>query len=177
MAYVREHAEEWGIDPHNIATCGFSAGGHLCACTGVLWNKEQEFFEGDPALHRPDKLILCYPVMRGGENGNQGSLQNLYGNKDVPAEFLAKFDLIHHVDEGTPPSFLWATAADKAVPATCSLDFASALAKNGIPYELHIWRDGDHGLCLGDHVTQNMAFGNPLPVAEWISLATKFIYT
>lgn len=177
IAYVRDHAEEWGIDPRNIATCGFSAGGHLCACTGVLWNKEEAFFEGDPAYHRPDKLILCYPVMRGGKEGNHGSLQNLYGNTEVPKEFLDRFDLPPKVDGETPPAFLWATAADGAVPATCSLDFASALAMHGVPYELHIWRDGDHGLCLGDHVTQAMPFGNPLPVAEWISLATRFLYT
>jgi acetyl esterase/lipase len=142
-----------------------------------LWNKGEAFFEGDPEKHRPDKLILCYPVMRGGENGNHGSLQNLYGDKEVPADFLEKFNLPPKVDAGTPPAFLWATAADRAVPASCSLDFASALAKQGIPYELHIWRDGDHGLCLGDHVTQAMPYGNPLPVAEWIDLATKFMYT
>ena len=70
IRYVRENAERFGIDPHNIATTGFSAGGHLCSCTGTLWNKFQEYFEKegmndvDARVYRPDKMILCYPVIR-----------------------------------------------------------------------------------------------------------------
>lgn len=180
VRYVRMHAEEYGIDPENIATCGFSAGGHLCACTGTLWNKPEakQFFdtEKDASFSRPDKLILCYPVIRGCNPGHVYSFYNLFGKENVTDEILESYSLQNRVDEKTPPAFLWATAADDCVPVASTLDFASALAKHGVKFEVHIWKDGGHGLCLGDQVTQTLPHGEELPVAEWTRLATNFMY-
>lgn len=180
VRYVRTHAEEYGIDPQNIATCGFSAGGHLCACTGTLWNKPEaaQFFdtETETELSRPDKLLLCYPVIRGKAPGHIVSFYNLFGKENVTDELLEAYSLQNRVDERTPQSFLWATSEDDAVPAQSSLEFAHALATHGVKYELHIWRDGGHGLCLGDHVTQAFPKKDTLPVAEWTRLAINFMY-
>lgn len=180
VRHVREHAEEYGIDSGSVAACGFSAGGHLCACTGTLWNKPEsaQFFDSEEqrALSRPDKLILCYPVIRGHAPGHRASFENLFGRDNLTDKLLDDYSLQNRVDEQTPQSFLWATSADDCVPPQSSLEFSLALANHGVPFELHIYRDGGHGLCLGDHVTQAFPFADRLPVADWAEKAIAFLY-
>ena len=36
MIYIREHADEFGIDPERVFSLGFSAGGHLVGCLANL---------------------------------------------------------------------------------------------------------------------------------------------
>ena len=63
MSQIREHSEEWAVDPEKIVVSGFSAGGHLACSLGVFWNRE--FVYGplgcDAKAIRPDGMILCYP--------------------------------------------------------------------------------------------------------------------
>ena len=83
---IRYHAAEWGVLPDQIAVCGFSAGGHLCASAGILGD-EIEFKKEDAAdkmSSRPDAMILCYPVITSGKYAHDGSFQNLLG-KDYSA--------------------------------------------------------------------------------------------
>jgi dipeptidyl aminopeptidase/acylaminoacyl peptidase len=54
-----------------------------------------------------------------------------------------------HVTKDTPPCFIWHTFQDRAVPVENSLQFAEALRKAGVPFDLHIYEKGDHGLGLG----------------------------
>lgn len=179
IRFVREHAEEYGIDPHNIASLGFSAGGHLCGCTGTLWNKPiaKDWVGEKPELSRPDKLILCYAVLKAEPPTHKGSFDNLLGEGAAWEDArLPLLDAVKNVDGETPESFLWSTAADTAVPAVNTLDFARALAERGVPFELHIWRHGEHGLCLGNQVTQDQPFGQDDEVSEWMREAIKFMY-
>lgn len=180
IRFVRTHAEEFGVDPNDIASLGFSAGGHLCGCTGTLWNKPvmREYLGDDPRASRPDKLILCYPVIRSRKPCNRGSFINLFGAPydEIAPELLDAVALESQVDDETPPAFLWATAEDKAVPIQGALEFAHALADHGIRCELHIWPHGPHGLCLGNQVTEQRPFESPLTCAEWIPAAIRFLY-
>ena len=179
IRFVREHADEYGVDPRNIASLGFSAGGHLCGCTGTLWNKEiaSDWVGEDPALSRPDKLILCYAVLKAAAPTHSGSFENLLGEGAFPDDpRLPSLDPVANVDRFTPPAFLWATAADTAVPVVNTLQFAEKLAENGVPFALHVWEHGDHGLCLGNHVTQNQPFGKDDEVSGWVSEAVQFLF-
>ena len=178
IRYVREHAEEFGIDPHRISACGFSAGGHLCGCTATLWNKPiaADLVGDKPENSRPDKVILCYGVLRGCVPTNEVTMCYLLGDKAASEEERRRFDPVGNVDAQTPPAFLWATAADDAVPARASLDYAGRLQEYGIPYEVHIWPSGHHGLCLGNQVTEAHGYGEEHPVSEWVDLAIRFLY-
>ncbi len=182
VLHIRLHAEEYGIDAGNIAVCGFSAGGHLCACTGTLWNKpeaerEAFFAPGMARACRPDKLVLCYPVIRGQAPCHNGSFCNFFGEEQPAEAQLAAYSLQNRVDAETPPTFLWATAEDDAVPVAGALEFAAALSANRVPFELHVWPHGGHGLCLGNQVTQAIPFGSAHDVAAWTQAATRFLYT
>jgi len=185
IRWVREHAAEFGIRPDNIATTGFSAGGHLCACTGTLWNKAafQPYFaeagmdDADVSVYRPDKLILCYPVIKAFTGfHHHGSFCNLLGDRVDNEDLRHLLALDEQVDAETPPTFIWHTSEDTGVPIRNSLDFASALATLGKPVEMHIFLHGGHGLCLGTCVTDDRPFTEPHEVSEWIYKAIRFAY-
>ena len=179
VRYVRSHAGEFGLDPANIATLGFSAGGHLCGCTGTLWNKQvmQPYLGGDARASRPDKLILCYPVIRSEEPCHRGSFINLFGGEEkLTPELLAQFSLERQVDDDTPPAFLWTTAEDTTVPIQGALEFVHALADHRIHAEMHLYPHGGHGLCLANAVTGKISFGQEPASAGWIREAIRFLY-
>ena len=130
---------------------GSSAGGHL-ASTLLTHFDQGNSNANDPIekqSSRPDLGILCYPVITMGDKTHQGSKKNLLG--DHPSEELVK--LLSNelqVTKETPPTFLFHTAEDQAVPVENSLMFASALAKNGVPFDLHVYEKGRHGIGLAN---------------------------
>lgn len=152
---VRSKASEWSIDPQRVGILGFSAGGHLASTTGTHF----EAFAGldlpaDDASRfsfRPNALVLCYPVISFGDCGHMGSMENLLG-ANPPADQRRHLSNELQVSPETPPAFLWHTADDEAVPVENSLRFASALAANGVAYDLHVFAHGSHGVGLAqDH--------------------------
>lgn len=144
VAAVRSRASEFGVDPGKIGVMGSSAGGHLTAHALVGWSH----YASDVSL-RPDFGILCYPVIfSDGPYAHKGSMCNLAGEK-ASADLLEKLSCERHVTAQTPPCFLWHTGEDTAVPLENSLAFAAALRLNKVPFELHVYNMGRHGLGLG----------------------------
>lgn len=179
IKHVREHAEEYHIDPNYVFISGFSAGGHLAASSGILWNHpEVKAVLGDApeGIARPTGMVLSYPVITAGEWAHQGSIHNLCGKKDPTDAERAPFSLEKHVDATTPPAFLWHTFTDRTVPLQNSLLLAEAMTAAGVPFELHIYPKGVHGLSLCNELT--MA-GNPDQLAPhcegWIQLAIAWM--
>lgn len=157
---VRSRAAEWGIDPNKIAILGFSAGGHLTASTGILAGQPctMEGDSLDSVSSRPDAMIPCYPVITPDPAcGHVGSFYNLFGD-NPDAEKLRLMSLDKHVTAQTPPTFLWHTAADKGVPVQNSLVLATALAAHGVPFALHVFPDGPHGIGLAEAFPQAAAW-------------------
>lgn len=180
IEYVRSKAKEFNIDSNNISVCGFSAGGHLAASTGVHWNKENilDLIHTTKDKVKPNKLILSYPVITSGEYRHKGSFENLLGQDILDEELLEFNRLEKQVGTHTPPTFLWHTYEDNAVPVQNSLFFASALIENKIPTELHIYPKGDHGLSLGNFLVYgNKKYGENHISSDWIEKAIRFIYT
>lgn len=175
VKYVRAHAEEFGVDPDDITVCGFSAGGHLAATLGVHWNKPYltELVQASPETLRPNHVILGYPVITSGPFAHRGSFDHLVGSDEA---LLAEMSLETQVTPDTAPTFLWHTAEDPAVPVENSLMFASALSANHVPFEMHIYPFGGHGLSRANSLTSE---GRPeqeyADVAEWIDLAIRWL--
>lgn len=162
VALVRSRAEEWHIDPERIFIMGFSAGGHLAASLGTLWDGEllqKALGELYPAANgrkqwKPDGMILCYPVITMGEYTHQESRSLLLGEQDT-SQMRQYLSLENQVTEKTVPVFLWHTQEDADVPVENSLQFAMALRKKKIPFELHIYEKGCHGLSLCDETVDD----------------------
>lgn len=144
--YIKKHAQEMHVNADEVFAVGFSAGGHLTGNLAVEWQKvpEKAGFALDCKLAG---VVLSYPVISQ-INGHQGSYNNLlYGYTDeAKAELLKTLNLNEAVTKDAPPAFLWATATDNAVPADNAIRFAQACATQGVPYELHIYPRGVHGL-------------------------------
>ncbi len=140
---VRREAGRYGVNPRRIGIMGSSAGGHLAAHALVAWKG----YETDLSL-RPDFGILCYPVITAlGPHAHAGSMRNLAGANPSPA-LLDELSCEKHVSASTPPCFLWHTGEDAGVHLENSLLFAAALRAHGVPFEIHIYAKGRHGLGL-----------------------------
>ena len=151
---VRDHAAEWNVDPRRIVIAGFSAGGHLAAEFCCKWDTDwlcQSVGARAEEL-RPNALVLGYPVITAGEYAHGLSIENLLGEQDS-AQLRQAVSLEKQVTDSVPPVFLWHTQTDEMVPVQNSLLFASALTEHGIPYELHIYPCGVHGLGLVNRCT------------------------
>lgn len=147
---VRARAGDWKLDPKRIGIMGSSAGGHLASTllTHFDAGKADAADEIERASSRPDLGILCYAVISLGEFGHGGTRDNLLG-KDPSPELIRELSNELQVTKDTPPCFIWHTYEDGAVPVENSLHFAEALRKAGVPFDLHIYQKGQHGLGLG----------------------------
>ena len=146
---VRLRAKEFSVDPLKIGVMGSSAGGHL-ASTVLTHFDSGDSNSSDPIdrlSSRPDFGVLCYAVISLSKIGHEYSKKMLLG--DNPPEALVR-DLSNEtqVKSDTPPCFIWHTFEDGAVPVENSQMFADALKKAGVPYELHVYEKGQHGIGL-----------------------------
>ena len=141
IGYIREHADEWHVDPDKIATCGFSAGGHLALAAGLLGE------------NKPNAMILGYPAVNiPNFPGVNFMLQLLTGRKDVTDEDSYQLSLANHITKESPPAFLVATAEDP-LTGFGALPVAQKYSQLGIGYELHIFQHGPHGYSVADETS------------------------
>ncbi|WP_366295737.1 alpha/beta hydrolase [Paenibacillus sp. AN1007] len=149
MKLIRTHSAEWDIHPQKIAVCGFSAGGHLAAALSTMGSD------------RPDALILGYPCIL-------EEMSAIFPNP-VPG-------VDQKVDHLTPPTFIFHTFDDKLVSVSNSLAFADALTRQNVPFEMHIFPTGTHGLSLARPQTSMGLISMVEPsVAQWFSLCTNWM--
>ena len=175
MRWVRAHAGDYQIDPHRIGIMGSSAGGHLAST--LLTHFDAGDTNATDAIERqssrPDIGILCYAVISMGEFAHHGSKENLLGKNPSP-ELVRLLSNELQVTTNTPPCFIWSTEEDQTVPVENSLLFAEALRKNHVPFDLHIYQKGGHGMGLAD----KPPFAHPHPWANdclyWLT-AQKFV--
>lgn len=131
--YILSRADDWRIMTDKIAVMGFSAGGHLAACAATM------------SRYRPAAAILGYAVTL---------------RETVDAHEMGTLEPCAHITPDTCPTFLFATANDVIVPIANTLEYASALNRCGVPFECHIYSQGEHGFSLG---TQGLIrYGNKL---------------
>jgi acetyl esterase/lipase len=147
VSIVRSKEIELGIIPNRIGMLGFSAGGHLTACTCLMKKRMYEKVDKTDEMysHEPNFGILVYP---GGVIDKGGALK---------PEFEVKKD--------SPPMF-FAHSSDDNVSSENSVALYMALKKNNVPAELHLYASGGHG--YGMRKTEHPCAKWPDRAAEWM---------
>ena len=181
MRMICARAGDWGVDTERIALCGFSSGGHNAAMYATRWQEQ-------PGCPRPAALILGYALSdyvfknafapqqpEGVQMVFQASDSAFLGTTEPTAEQLEDVSPARHVTKDTPPTFLWATAADELVPVQHSLLMAKALADAQIPFELHVFEEGPHGMALADQASAEARSQCREDAAGWVALADKWL--
>jgi acetyl esterase/lipase len=147
---LRAKAGPWNIDPERIGVLGFSAGGHLASTVSTHFDAGDST-SADPANRqscRPNFAVLCYPVIGFDKPyTHQGSQKNLLGESPDPL-LVASLSNEGQVSSETPPTFLFHTTEDQAVPVENSIEYYLALKRRGVPAELHVFEKGKHGVGL-----------------------------
>ncbi len=171
VRWVRAHAEEYQVDTHRVGIMGSSAGGHLASTLLTHYDagntNSADVIERQSS--RPDLGVLCYAVITMGHFTHRGSRENLLGKNPSP-ELVKLLSNEQQVTPDTPPCFLWTTYEDNVVPMENTMMFAEALRKNHVPFALHIYEKGGHGMGLAD----KPPFAHPHPWANdclfWLKL-------
>jgi len=152
LRFVRARAAEFGVAPDRIGMMGFSAGGHLTAAAGTMFEPGSAA-SSDPVERvssRPDFLILGYPWLNA-MKADQKAL-SYCSALGLPAAQCAAFEQYTpegHVTKDTPPTFIYHTTDDELVPVDWSATFYRSLAAVGVPAEMHLFGTGRHGSGLG----------------------------
>lgn len=171
------YAEEWKIDMERLVVQGSSAGGHLAASYGAFWNRNfitSALGVGAEEL-KPAGVMLSYPVITTDiKYMHKGSFEKLLGNGD--SGNMNEVSVEKQVTETMPPCFLWHTMEDATVPVENSIMMAMALRREGVPFELHVFPEGEHGLSLASPVVEREnGHGVQKVCSQWIILADAWL--
>lgn len=174
MELIYANSEKWNCDTEKIAIIGFSAGGHLAAHYSTMFDCK-EVREIFPESKPVNASVLSYPVITATPvSSHRGSFINLLGH-DLNEKEIRYFSCEYNVKETTPPAFLWHTAEDDCVPVVNSLLYAKSLAEKNIPFELHIYPHGVHGLSTCDGQTNNDVTTNLIHAKNWLDSVKKWL--
>lgn len=148
---VRSRSAEWKVNAQRVGIMGSSAGGHLASTllTHFDGGLPDSADLTEKQSSRPDFGILCYAVITMSTHTHQGSRNNLLG-PNAPQHLVDLLSNELQVTSKTPPVFLWHTVEDTAVPVENSLNFAAALRAKSVPFDLHIYEKGRHGIGLAN---------------------------
>ena len=180
IKYARDNAKNFGIDENAIVLCGFSAGAHLAGLASTQCETEEivNIFGRNAELIKPNATILCYPITNVTRLRRENLNRVLSWGKMLSVN-NEKVDVIRYVSEKMCPVFLWHTRTDGIVPVSQTIDLISAMEKNNVKFECHIFGAGYHGLSTNDVLSNYRGAiqnGEMVPnVKEWINLASEWI--
>ncbi|MBD0777828.1 alpha/beta hydrolase [Maribacter sp. ANRC-HE7] len=167
---VRQNSKEWNLDADKIGIMGFSAGGHLAASLSTRY-ADQLVSPKDNISAKPDFSILIYPVISMKEEiTHKNSRKNLLGT-EVKQEVLDKYSNEIQVDGNSPKAFIVHASDDRSVPVGNSLAYYSALIRNNVSAEMHIYENGGHGFGMGTMENNNFW---TVPCENWL-IFNKYI--
>lgn len=147
---VRVNAVAWNLDANKIGIIGSSAGGHLSATLVTRFDAGKPD-SADPierVSSRPDLAILCYAFILLDRSENTSRQERFLGPGYTP-EQVRQFSPALNVTKDTPPCFVWQTVEDAAVVVENALVFSDSLRRAGVPFDLHLYQKGRHGIGLG----------------------------
>jgi acetyl esterase/lipase len=171
---VRRNAGEWGIEPEQIALMGFSAGACISAMSATQWNTPglaQRLGIPKEGI-KPNAAVIGYGA---------SLLSTIFDNTEdkeliVPqpgklsADRTAELDVVNYVGPHTVPMFFWHNRYDKYVPLINPILMAEKMSKHKLPFELHIFQSGEHGMSVCNELSDPLGEKKDKSVAVWVTL-------
>lgn len=180
MKLIYEHAQEWHVDIKRIALCGFSAGAHNVAMYAAKWQEPWigKHIQIENEKIKPAAVILGYIAGDYFFNTEEPhhilqtySNMAMFGKTKLEKEDVEKVQPSKYITGDMPPAFLWATYEDTVVSVKNTIAMAEKLAEQKIPFELHIFEKGDHGLSLGMQESAKKKEQIRRDVSMWVPMA------
>lgn len=175
MKHIKDNAEKYNINPEKVFVVGFSAGGHLAASLGTMWNKKEIYNEVDMpyGYNKPASMMLIYPVISA--EFHRSSFENLFMDEKVSRENLYMSSIENCMSKESSPAYIIHTSNDQKVDVRNSLVLANAMAEKNIKFEMHIYLDAPHGVALGNKITMcGVEKFDNASIAEWVKNAVKW---
>lgn len=140
ISFVREHAEEYHINPSQIGVMGFSAGGHL-----AMLSAEQSH-------PQPDFVAAVYPVVSMSHPcTHKRSRRALLGEYRKHNKTMCdSLSVEKHIPKDCPPVFLVNCKDDPVVKPRNAELLDSALTAQGIEHRYIQYQTGGHGFGASD---------------------------
>lgn len=188
--YIKEHSNDFNLDPSRLFLLGFSAGAHLCASCGVFWNSpeftNQLSFQPQQEELKVSGMILCYPlinpcpkkkfILNDPENPETALVNEFLFQTQTPSKKQRDaVNLAKHVDSMTIPTFIWHSVDDPIVYAADTTRFILALQENGVNCEYHLFDRGGHGLGLANKTYARTGDEIQPDIAVWTTLAQNWM--
>lgn len=169
VRFLRYNAEKYGILENKIGVMGFSAGGNLAALTCFCGDDGNPCDE-DPVERvssRPNGAVLAYAAVNFVDEYDE--------DDDDDFNIIAYFDFVLRKDMQFPPAFIWQSMKDSLINFKTSLALAEKLGDMGVPVEMHLFPEGDHGqgLALRTDDPESEKRFNPL-TAQWSDLCESW---
>lgn len=191
VSIVRNNVDSWLLDENNIWVCGFSAGGHL-ALNGAVKSTNHLIAQKLGVSLSDIKIngvILGYPCVYQEQSFEEDDLgfasglitypqtanERFFGTKKPTKEDIEQFNLLNDITPETPPMFIWHTYEDQLVDVMNAIKLSYTLRKNNVPFEMHIFEKGEHGLSLADRTTARKPSHYNSHVAKWFELCEEWL--
>ena len=164
IKHIRDNAKAYNINSEKVFTVGFSAGGHLAASLGTMWDRKEIYDSVD---------MLIYPVISA--KYHSGSFNNLFIGEKITDEKLEMCSIENCISENSSPAYIVHTSNDEIVDVRNSLTLANAIAEKQIKFEMHIYPDAPHGVALANEITKcGVEKWCNSSIARWIENAVKW---
>lgn len=144
---VRSRAAEFGVRPDRVGMLGGSAGGHLTASAGTLFDAPEgrTGADLDRVSGRPDFMVLIFPVITMEDPYAHGASRRGLLGSNPSDELKRRLSVDQQVTKDTPPTFLVHSSEDTTVVVENSLLFYQAMRRAKAPIEMHLYPKGPHG--------------------------------
>ncbi|KPM49161.1 alpha/beta hydrolase [Jiulongibacter sediminis] len=135
IRFIREHADEFHIDPTKIIASGGSAGGHLAAASATItdYNDPNDNLSVSCI---PQALVLFNPVIDNGPGG--------YGYERID-EAYKSFSPLHNLKSGAPPTIFFLGTSDHLIPVETGKYYQKVMEQVNSRCDLHLYEDQKHG--------------------------------
>jgi acetyl esterase/lipase len=169
LAFLRQYAEDYRIDPDRVGMLGHSAGAHLAAlmaCTG-----KQKRFSKNPNVSFRVQAAVCWALPADLDrdrgqwprtsmmyNAGDRPLWKLFPNNVYDGEFARMASPASYAHADVPPIHIVHGQIDELVPPGQALAFAESLKKAGVSMTLRIVPDLGHNVMNAGTIDEAVGF-------------------